>query len=118
MQNEWSFFFDQIAKAFTGKCSGYDAITSITCHIGYNFLYNKVIDIASLLLQQMGQNIKHVETGRTKVYHHRFLMLLLHHLASELSTQIIDKTVKECYKQHTRIFNDLNMKAVKMVVKP
>ena len=30
LKKEWSMFFDQISKAFTCKCSGYDAITSIT----------------------------------------------------------------------------------------
>ena len=43
----------KIAKAFIGKCSGYDTITYITCQIGYNLLTNKVIDIANLLLQHM-----------------------------------------------------------------
>ena len=54
MQKEWSFFFDQIAKAFTGKCSRYDAITSITCQIGYSLLTNKVIDIAKSVIAANG----------------------------------------------------------------
>ena len=117
LRKEWSLFFDQIAKSFTGKCSGFDAITSITCQIGYSLLTNKVIDIASLLLQQMGQKMKHVETGRTKIYYHMFLMMLLLHFAPKLTTQVADKTIKECYRQHTRIFNDLNIEVVKMAAK-
>ena len=31
LRNEWYLFFDQIAKAFKWKCSGYDDITYITC---------------------------------------------------------------------------------------
>ena len=95
LRKGWSLFFDQIAKAFTGKCSGFDAITSITCQICYSLLTNKVINIASLLLQQMGQKVKHVETGRTIIYYHKFIMMLLHHLAPELSTQLSNQTVKE-----------------------
>ena len=102
LRKEWSLFFDQIAKAFIGKYSGYDDITSITCQIGYSLLTNKVIDIDSLLLQQMGQKMKHVENGRTKIYYHMFLMMLFHHLAPELSTQLIDQTEKKCYRQNPR----------------
>ena len=90
LRKEWSLLFNQTAKAFTGKCNGFDVITSITCQIGYSLLTNKVIDIASLLLQQMGQKMKQVKTGRTKKYHHRFIMMLLHHLIPKLSTQLAD----------------------------
>ena len=65
----------------------------------------------------MGQKMKHVEIGRTKIYYHKFIMMLLHHLAPELSTQLADHTVKECYRNHHRIFNDLNREAVKMADK-
>ena len=98
LQKEWSLYFDQIVKAFTVKCCGFDASTSITFQIGYSMLTYKVIDVDSLLLQQMGQKIKHVEIGRTKIYYHRFIMMLLHHLVSELTTQLVDYIVKECYR--------------------
>ena len=117
LRKEWSFFFDQISKAFTGKCSGYDAITSITSQIGYSLLSNKVINIAKLLLHQMGTKMRIVETGRVKVYYHRFLMMLLLHFIPDLSMQAGTKIIKECYSQGVRIFSDLNRESVKLEAK-
>ena len=105
LRKEWSFFFDQLSKGFTGKCSAFEQITSLICQIGYILLFNRVIDIGSLLLNHIGLKLNCA--NRSKVYYHRFIMMLVNHFIPNSNERFGTKNVNATYSQHKRLFLDM-----------
>ena len=95
MRKEWNFFFDCIGKAFTNKCSNFDALTQLTQQIGYGLLNNAILDIPTHLLEFIRS--RKAENPQV-IYFPRFLhlisfiyvkMLLLKMMKDSLHTQTL-----------------------------
>ena len=101
LRKEWSFFFDQLSKGFTGKCSAFESLTSLTCQIGYN-LFNKVVDIGSILLHHICLKLNSV--NRSKVYYHIFIIMQLKSFISNYDEIFGIENIYAAYSQRNRLF--------------
>ena len=93
LRKEWSFFFDQLSKGFTGKCSSFEKITSLICQIGYNLLFNRGNDIGSLLLNHIGLKLNCA--NRSKVYYHRFIIMSVNHFIPNVVKVLVHKMLMQ-----------------------
>lgn len=66
LRREWNFFFDCIERAFTAKCSNFDAITQMTQQIGYSLIFGYHYDFGRNLLTVIGDRITY---DKTKIYY-------------------------------------------------
>ena len=82
MRKEWNFFFDCIGKAFTNKCSNFDALTQLTQQIGYGLLNNAILDIPTYLLEFIRS--RNAENPQV-IYFPRFLHLIFFHLCQNVT---------------------------------
>lgn len=110
LRKEWSFFFDQIAKCFTGKCSSFQQITSVTSHIAYSLLYDRVINIGSIILSQMCIKLGSRDQNRKMVYYHRFMQLFINHFIPDVEARFGREYCVSSYVQQKRIFSDITKK--------
>ena len=110
LRKEWSFFFDQLAKCFTGKCSSFEQITSVTSHIGYSLLYNRVINFGHVILNQMSIKLGSRDHGRNMVYYHRFMQLFINHFIPNVEARFGKGHSIPSYFQQKRIFSDIAKK--------
>ena len=81
MRKEWNFFFDCIGKAFTNKCSNFDALTQMTQQIGYGLLHDSLYDIPSKILEFL--RMRRIENAQV-IYFPRFLHLIFFHLCKNV----------------------------------
>ena len=81
MRKEWNFFFDCIGKAFTNKCSNFDALTQLTQQIGYGLLHGAIYDIPRKILEFI--RTRKLESSQV-IYFPRFLHLIFFHLCKNV----------------------------------
>ena len=110
LRKEWSFFFDQIAKCFTGKCSSFEQITAVTSHIAYSLLYDRVINIGSIILSQISIKLNSRKQHRNMIYYHRFMQLFINHFIPNVENRFGTQSVIPSYIQQKRIFSDISKK--------
>lgn len=96
LRKEWSYFFDTLTRVFTGKCGGYDAIIRFVQKIAYSLMYNRTIDIGSLLLYEFSYKLGDMVKRSKVVYYARFLMIIANHLCKELSIEDKNDTFQLC----------------------
>ncbi|XP_074335288.1 uncharacterized protein LOC141672569 [Apium graveolens] len=106
LRKEWSYFFDTLTKVFTGKCGGYDAIIRFVQKIAYSLMYNRTIDIGSLLLYEFSYKLGDTEKRSKVIYYARFLMIIANHLCKNLSIKDKDDTL-QVFVQSKVLFSNL-----------
>ena len=106
LRREWSYPCDAFVKAFSGKISNFDAITSQILQMLYMFLTNEYFSFGALMIQEIGEKLGD-KTDRPKdMYYVRFLMMLANHVNDKLV--ITNKEAKVAsFVQEKRIFKDL-----------
>ena len=80
LRREWSNFCDAFIKAFSGKISNFDVITSQILQMLYMFLTNEYFNFGGLMIQEIREKLSD-RTDRPKdMYYVRFLMMLANHV--------------------------------------
>ncbi|KAK1369312.1 hypothetical protein POM88_035404 [Heracleum sosnowskyi] len=121
MVREWSFFFDAILKAFSGKISNYDAVTFSMLDISYMFLSDSFYNIGSLILYELGAKLGNKASRSNNIYYAKCFMLLANCVEGNLVIQFLANS-KECWVQNKIVFEFLNRlnhnKEVQLVYPP
>ena len=106
LRREWSYLCDAFIKAFSGKISNFDAITSQILQMLYMFLTNTYYNFSGLLLLEIGEKLGDKESRNKNIYYVRFLMMLANHLVNDLI--VSNKNAKlDSWVQDKRVFSDL-----------
>ncbi|WOG85173.1 hypothetical protein DCAR_0104360 [Daucus carota subsp. sativus] len=106
LRKEWSYFFDTLIKVFTGKCSGFDSITTYVQKIAYSLIYGRAINIGSLLLNEFSYKLGDMVKRGKIIYYARFFMIIANHLQKDLSIKNKDDQLQVCV-QAKRLFAQL-----------
>lgn len=75
-RKEWNFYFDCITRAFSSKCTNFDALSIMTQQIGYSLIYDTHYDFCKVLLNFIGDRLS---ADRETVYYVRFCLLLFNY---------------------------------------
>ncbi|KAL8116094.1 hypothetical protein AgCh_022547 [Apium graveolens] len=102
IRREWSFFFDCITKAFTNKCSNFDAIPISSQQIGYALINQTDFDYASVVLGFIGDRMTE---DRNTVYFARFCQLIYSFCCDD-KPQSASELIPS-FRLAKRAFNDL-----------
>jgi len=108
LRKEWSFFFDQITKNFTGKCSAFDQINGFVCQLAHSLIYNKSINVAEMLMYVLRAKVN--TESKKKIYFHRFFQMVLEYVLGKdrVAELCRDGVSKIPVVQEKRIFSDLH----------
>ncbi|KAL1811248.1 hypothetical protein ACET3Z_021313 [Daucus carota] len=106
LRREWSYLCDAFIKAFSGKISNFNALTSQILQMLYMYLTNEYFNFGGLMIQEIGEKLGD-KIGRPRnIYYVRFLMMLANHLNKKLV--ITNKEAKlPSFVQEKRVFKDL-----------
>ena len=103
LRKEWNFFFDCLGKAFTNKCSNFDALTQVTQQIGYGLLHDALYDIPSKLLEFL--KMRREENDHV-IYFPRFLHLCFFNLCGNVAFE--NDTMLDAHKNSPRTWQDMD----------
>ena len=101
LRKEWNFYFDCIGHCFTNKCSNFDALNHLVQHIGYSLIHNVNFDIASTILEYLGQRIAE---GKN-VYFARFVDLIFRYLCPDVVFE--NDSDLHVFQLNSRVFRDM-----------
>ena len=106
LRREWSYLCDAFIKAFSGKISNFNALTSQILQMLYMYLTNEYFNFGGLMIQEIGEKLGDKTDRPRNIYYVRFLMMLANHLNDKLV--ITNKEAKlPSFVQEKRVFKDL-----------
>lgn len=84
LRREWSFLCDDFIKAFSGKISNFDAITTTMLELLYCLLNDKYYNFGELVIAEISAKLGSKENRQKNIYYARFIMLMTNKIADEL----------------------------------